>query len=66
MNVTAISFDHLLRAENERLARELEYRRIALERGTAGDSAATRVIRGVLRRVHRPAPTGSSVLAPSR
>ena len=66
MNVTAISFDHLLRAENERLARELEYRRIARERGTAGDSAATRIVRGLIRRVHRPARTRSSVLAPSR
>jgi hypothetical protein len=67
MNVTAISFDHLLRAEDERLMRELEYRRIALERGGAAlDSGPARLIRGIMRRLHRPARGRSAVLAPSR
>ena len=48
MYVSEVTFDHLRQAADERLLRELEYRRIARER--AADTAET-VRRGPLRLV---------------
>ncbi|GAA1942500.1 hypothetical protein [Microbacterium deminutum] len=62
-------FQHLREAEEQRFRQELEYRRIARERGVDRESAATHfghVVRDTVRRLRRPAHTGASVLSPSR
>ena len=67
MIATIYDFEHLRQAENQQLERELEYRRIARERGLDTGSAAVRLVRDIVRRIqHHPAQAGPSVLSPSR
>lgn len=66
MSVTIYDFEHLRQAEDEQLQRELEYRRIARERGLDTASATARVLRSVVRRFRRPEHARPAVLSPSR
>ncbi|GAA1981011.1 hypothetical protein [Microbacterium pumilum] len=69
MSVSIYSFEHLRAAEQKQLERELEYRRIARERGDDMESAAARALGSVVRRIRgiRPAAHARpSVLSPSR
>lgn len=66
MYVTALSFDHIREAEQEQFLRELEYRRIAHERGADTESATARMVHRIARLLHRPAHARPAVLSPSR
>ena len=66
MSVTIYDFEHLRQAEDEQRQRELEYRRIARERGLDTSSATARVLRGIARRFRRPERARPVVLSPSR
>ena len=59
MYVSEDTFVHLRQAADERLLRELEYRRIAYERGTGRTSRSGRGLRAFARSIGRlghPAP----------
>lgn len=71
MSVTIYDFEHLRHAEDAQLQRELEYRRIARERGVNTSSATARALRSVVRRFRRaeharPERARPAALSPSR
>ena len=61
MYVSEHNFDHLRQAADERRSRELEYRRIALERSAETATTSERGLRVLVNRFRH-----SSYLAPSR